>query len=90
VLGVGDQRRGVDALADPQLVPGDGLVADDAQYRPRDARLDMDVVPVLDELTDALEPGEGGAGPDDHGDADPGQVLGAFQPVGVLLRWWPP
>jgi hypothetical protein len=57
---------------------------------PGDARGDVGGVPVMDELTDALEPGEGGAGPYDHGDADPGQVLGALEPVGVLFRWRPP
>src|SRR3984885_901045 len=40
---------------------------------------------VIDELADALVPGERLAGPDDHGDADPGQVFGPVQAVGVPL-----
>ena len=58
MLGIGNQRGRVDALSDPQLVPGNGLVPDDAQRRPNDARRDMGGVPVLDELPDALESGE--------------------------------
>jgi hypothetical protein len=37
-------------------------------------------------LRDAIEPGGGGAGPDNRGDASTGQVLGAFHPVRVLHR----
>jgi hypothetical protein len=40
---------------------------------------------VLQQLADAFQAGEGGAGPDDDRDADAGQVLGAFESVGVLL-----
>ncbi len=39
---------------------------------------------MLDELADALELGEGSAGPDDHRDADPGQVLSALNPTRSL------
>jgi hypothetical protein len=35
-------------------------------------------------------PAKGGAGPDDHGDPDAGQVLGPFQAVGVSLGRRPP
>ena len=68
--GISDQRRRADPLAGPHLVPGHDLVPDDAQDRPGDARRDMGGVPVRDELEDALVPGEGGAGPDNRGDAD--------------------
>ena len=83
--GVGDQRRRVDAPAHDELVPGHDLVADDAECRAGDAGADVGRVAVLDQLADALEPGERGAGPDHHGDPDPGQVLGPFQAVGVPL-----
>src|SRR5690242_17957572 len=73
--GIGDERGGSDALADDQFVPGDDLVADDADDCPGDTRADVGGVTVLDEFADALIPGEGGAGPDDHGDPDAGQVL---------------
>src|SRR5580704_8406724 len=84
--GVGDQRRGVDPLAYRELVPGHHLVTDDAEHGPSDPRSDVGGAAVLEQLANALESGERGAGPDDHGDADPGQVLGPLQPVRILLR----
>ena len=71
--------------AHDQLVPGDHLVADDADGRPGDTPADMGRVAVFDELADALGPGEDRAGPDDHRDPDPGQVLGPFQAIGIVL-----
>ena len=85
VPGVGDQRGRVDAPADDELVPGDDLVADNADRGPGDARAHVRGVAVLEELADALIPGERRAGPDDHRDPDPGQVLGPFQAVGIAL-----
>jgi len=67
------------------FVPGDDLVADDAQRGAGDAEGDVAGGTVAGELADALVPGERGAGPDDHGDADPGQVIGAVQAIGVAL-----
>jgi hypothetical protein len=48
VPGVGDQGRGSDASPDGQLVPGDGLVAEDADGRAGDAPADIGGVPVLE------------------------------------------
>jgi hypothetical protein len=63
-----------------------------SQQRADDAGRDVAGMAVLNELADALArlSGEGGAGPDDGRDADPGQVLGALEPVGILLRGRPP
>src|ERR1039458_1412420 len=44
---------------------------------------------VLEELADALVPGEGCADPDDDRDPDAGQVLGPFQAVGITLGGGP-
>jgi hypothetical protein len=88
--GVGDQGGGVDAPADRELVPGNELVADDADNGTCDACPDEGCVAVLDQLADALITSEGSAGSDDKGDTDSGQVLGAFEPVGILLRWRSP
>jgi hypothetical protein len=87
--GVGDQRRGVDSLAYRELVPGHYLVTDDAEHGPGDPRSDVGGAAVLEQLANALESGERGAGPDDHGNTDPGQVLGPLQPVRILLRGRP-
>ena len=76
--------------ADNQLVPGHRQVPDDADDRPGDARPDVRGGPVRNQLADALIPGEGRAGPDDHRDPDPGQVLGSLQAVGVTLAGGPP
>lgn len=88
--GIGDERGGVDAPADDQLVAGHGQVAEDADDGPGDARADVCGVAVPDELADALVTGGGGAGPDDHRDPDSGQVLGPLQAVGVTLGGRPP
>ena len=73
-------------LSHDELVPGDDLVPDDAQGRAGDAEGDVGGAAVVDELADALVPGEAGAGPDDDGDPDPGEVLGPVQAVGIPLR----
>ena len=83
--GIGDERGGSDALADHQLVPGDDLVADDADDCPSDTHREVGGVAVVDELSDTLVSGKGSAGPDDQGDSDTGQVLGPFQAIGVAL-----
>src|SRR5580693_3470916 len=90
MLRVGEERRRVDALADPQLVLGDDLVPDNAQYRAGDTSRDVGGMPVLNELAHTLEPGERGTGPDHHRDADTSQVLGALQSVRIFLRRRPP
>src|SRR5580693_4732779 len=74
-----------DPLAGRQLVARHHLVTYDAQCRSGDPRPDVRGPAMLDELVDALEPGERGAGPDHHGDADPGEVLGPLKPVRILL-----
>jgi hypothetical protein len=65
------ERGGVDAPAHCHLVAGNGLVADDAEDSAGDSGADERRVAVLDQLADALVPGEGGTGPDDDGDAYP-------------------
>ena len=78
--GIGDERGGVDAPADDELVAGHGQVAEDADDSPGDACADVAGVAVPDQLADALITGERRAGPDDHRDPDPGQILGPSRP----------
>ena len=78
--GIRDQRRGVDPPAHDELVPGDGLVPDDAQRRTDDTEGDVTGGAVVDELSDALIPGKRRASPDDDGDPDPSQVLRPVRP----------
>ena len=63
--GVGDQRGRVDAPADDEFVPGHDLVARNADRGARDAPAQVRGGAVVDELADALIPGECRAGPDD-------------------------
>ncbi len=80
---VGKEGRRVDAPADNELVPGDYLIADNAQGGPEDPPSDMAGRPVLDQLPDALIAGERRASPDHHGDADARQVLGPVQAIWI-------
>ena len=54
--GISDERGGADALADDQFVPGDDLVAGDADDGPGDTSGDMGGVAMVDELAEALYP----------------------------------
>jgi hypothetical protein len=88
--GIRDQRRRADALAHGELVPGDDLVSDNPQDRPRDAEGNVAGSAMVDELADAFVPGERRAGPDDNGNPDPREILGPVQAVGIPLRRPPP
>src|ERR1700744_1397840 len=68
-----------------QLVRGHDLVADDPQDGAGDADAHVGGAAVTEQLAHAFEAGEGGADPDDQGDADPGQVLGPLPAVRVAL-----
>ena len=70
--GVGEAKRLVDRYNEVCASFGDP----DAQVRG---------AAVPEQLADALQARERRAGPDDQGDADPGQVLGPLQAVGVAL-----
>src|ERR1022692_1072509 len=61
--GIGDQRRGVDAPAHDELVPGDDLVPGDAQRRAGDAQDNVAGGAVVDEFADALVPRRTPRGP---------------------------
>jgi hypothetical protein len=90
VPGVGDQRGRVDPPADDEFVPGNDLVTQNADRGTRDAHAQVRGRAVVDELADALIPGECRAGPDDYRDPDPGQILGALQAVRIALGWGTP
>ena len=85
VPGVGDQRRRPDPAAGDELVTRHDLVAHDAEDGAHDADAHVRGRAVIQQLADALGAREGGAGPDDGGDPDPGQVLGPVQAVRVAL-----
>ena len=84
--GVGDQCRGLDLLADAELVSGDDAVRDYADQGTDHADTEMMGRPVIRQLADALDTGEQRARPDHNGDPQPGKVLGPVIAIRKRVR----
>jgi hypothetical protein len=78
MLGIGQEGVGLNAGTNPLLVSGNNLIPDDANSGGRHAKTEVCGAPMMNELVDAHDPGEDGAGPDDDRYTKAGHVLGSL------------